>query len=439
MKKNEFNAKFREHAKQKLSPTNAERNLVSILYNEFQKVFNGNCIQIGSYPRFTATRPIHDLDILYILGNYDPQNVDPRAILKQLQEDIRTKFKNPTKYKYDIELQTHSIAVTFLENNKEIFFVDIVPSYISDCKNEFGDDTYWVPEIANVGYSKRNAYYQQLSENSSTVSWIKSDPRGYISLAQTVNQQSDDFRKVVKFLKTWKFECKKLYDDFKLKSFHIEQVIVGYFLRNPALDFFDAIFRFYLELEDIISKPQIKDRADDNKFIDDYVKELSRWKKEKILEARDDFMIKLEGFNSTSTVSALLSGGFYTRKCVAEQFLFDFGIPTFIDNTLSFMVDGYVRKKDGFRSGYWLSNNGDKVFRDLKIDFSLKTDNSNADLTKWKVRNSDGSSDPRGEITDNHTRYTPETSSFIGTHYVESYAIKNNTCVARHKRNVIIK
>lgn len=439
MKKSEFNVKFRGHAKQKLSPTDTEKNFVSVLYTEFQKMLEGKCIQIGSYPRFTATRPIHDLDILYIVGQYDPRGVDPTAVLKQLQDTLNKKFSNPTRYQYKISLQTHSVTVAFLEKGKEIFFVDIVPAYISDKKNEFGDETYWVPEIVNIGYSKRNDYYKKLAESHSPITWIRSDPKGYISVAQALNQKNVDFRKVVKFIKAWKFGCKSLDDDFKFKSFHIEQVVAGYFRKNINMELFDAVFKFFFEVPNIISRPQIADRADSSKFIDDYIKDISDNQKQKILEARDNFLIKLEKLNRTSLIEPLLAGAFYKRKSPDEKFIFDFSIPTFIDDSIDFMVDGYVRKKDGFRSGYWLSENGDEVFREMKIQFKLTRDDSDANLHKWKVRNSDDSGQPRGEITDNKTKNNPESTQFIGKHYVECNAIKNNVCIARHRRNVIIK
>ena len=161
--------------------------------------------------------------------------------------------------------------------------------------------------------------------------------------------------------------------------------------------------------------------------------------KQIILEARDNFLIKLERFNRTSLVEPLLVGAFYKRRGPDEKFIFDFGIPTLIEDTIEFMIDGFVKKVDGFRSGYWLSQHGDEVFRELKIQFKLIRDNSNADLRKWKVRNSDDSGQPRGEITDNKTKNNPESTKFIGKHYVECNAIKNNVCVARHRRNVIIK
>lgn len=81
MRKNELNKLFREHAKISLSPTDVERDLISRIYEAFKSAIGGNSILIGSYARFTATRPLHDIDILYIDGKFDPNNLNPQTIL----------------------------------------------------------------------------------------------------------------------------------------------------------------------------------------------------------------------------------------------------------------------------------------------------------------------------------------------------------------------
>ncbi len=67
MQKDELNAALRQFVKDKLTPTQEDRDFVSTVYDSFRQLLNDACIQIGSYPRFTAIRPLHDLDILYRL------------------------------------------------------------------------------------------------------------------------------------------------------------------------------------------------------------------------------------------------------------------------------------------------------------------------------------------------------------------------------------
>ncbi len=77
--------------------------------------------------------------------------------------------------------------------------------------------------------------------------------------------------------------------------------------------------------------------------------------------------------------------------------------------------------------------------RTSQIKFRVFTNNTTSDLVKWKVRNDNSSSEIRGEITDNKTHAVPESTAYVGRHYAECYAIKNNECVAKDRVNVIVK
>src|SRR3990167_6004112 len=147
MKKSELTSLLREYVKNNLSPTKIEQDLVTSLYAAFKSALGDGCLLIGSYARFTASRPLHDLDILVVGGRFDPNNLHPQTVLTELQDNIQRNFQNPTKYQTNISQQTHSITVSFFENGQEKFAVDIVPAYTSGSKNEYGDDVYWVPEI----------------------------------------------------------------------------------------------------------------------------------------------------------------------------------------------------------------------------------------------------------------------------------------------------
>lgn len=80
----------------------------------------------------------------------------------------------------------------------------------------------------------------------------------------------------------------------KLKSFHLEQVVTKYFQENRSQTIFDAIFDFFVNIPNILRPNQIPDRADHDKFIDDYIVKFSKEQIQKIIEARDDLLIKLE-------------------------------------------------------------------------------------------------------------------------------------------------
>jgi hypothetical protein len=439
MKKQDLNNLLRDYAKNNLSPTKEEQDLASNLYGAFKSAIGQNCFLAGSYARFTAIRPLHDLDIIVVAGKFDPNNLNPQAILSGLQRTIQSNFQNPTKYQMKILLQTHSITISFMENGTEKIAVDIVPALISGEKNEYRDDVYFVPEILNTGRRNRQALYESFTKIKKTESewWIKSDPKGYIKAAFDLDSQNSDFRKVAKFVKRWKHNCKEENEDFGLKSFHIEQVIFGIFKQNPRFDITDAIFKFFCDLPEIISRPQIQDRADQGKFIDEYLRDLTKLQKENIIEARDSFLIRLEYLSENPSVADLLAPGYHRRASSTEAYLFDYNIPTFIEKGSAFKIRGRVLPTSGGFREIILDAIG-LIERERKIEFRITGNAPAADIFKWKVKNDNKSKEPRGEITDHSTRNDPESSRYKGAHYVECYAIKSGVCIARARQNVIL-
>jgi hypothetical protein len=445
MEKDKFNKKLRECART-LSPKQNERDLIANIYQSLNDLFGvANCIQIGSYPRFTAITPVHDLDILYFLGDWNEISHDPATALQYLNSKLLTEYNNPTNYKIEVSLQTHSVTLVFKDNGEEIFSVDIVPAYIFS-KNEFDEDTYKVPEVIRKRHGKdRTEYYLKLFQEHKEMGWINSDPRGYIKIASEIDKSTGgEFRNTVKIIKSWRNNLVDEDHNLELKSFHLEQIITILFQRNQYLDIFDAIFKFFIELPHIVNNPyQISDRADDVKFIDDYLEEFTNEQKERIKSARDGFLIKLENIKESDYVGELLEIDFYVRK-PSEEFLFDSQIKTFIDNNLRFKIDGFVKPLAGFSSG-WLTQTS-QLQKGLtrgqgktrEIEFSIRNNTTSASEYRWKVKNDDRCEEPRGEITLNQTRNNPEKTAYVGEHYVECYAVSDNVCIAKSRVSVKI-
>jgi len=438
MKKNEFNELFRRYTKEKLTPTVAERELVSKIYNAVQDVLSErSCLQIGSYPRFTAISPPHDLDILYIIDAWPGKAPNPNHILLSLKESLNKAFRNPTSYAIAISAQTHSITIAFTQGKDEKFSVDIVPAYIVG-KNEFSQDTYMVPEILIKNHIARRMLYEEISSSPREMNWLKSDPRGYIEIAKQIDQANNDFRKTVKFIKAWKAAFKKQNEKFKLKSFHVEMVISKYFLEHAQLDFYDAVFEFFYSIPQIIVKSQFSDRGEPGRKIDEYIDKLTEDEKEMIIQARDNFLIKLENFTENNGVEQLFKVEFYERKSSVEKYLFDYKIPVLVEKEIKLGINGNVLQRTGGFREKLLDTLG-LIEIDRKIQFRLANQVPGIDLYKWKVKNDDSSIQPRGEITDHTTLHDPEHTKYKGRHYVECYAIKNGVCVAKARQNVELK
>lgn len=436
MKRTEFNEKLREHAR-KLSPTEKERALITAVYGSFNDLLgDDSCIQIGSYPRQTATTPVHDLDILYVAGDWHEDwptdSFTPSEAIADLKSRIENDFECPENCQVvSVDAQTHSVSVTLKCNGLE-FSIDVVPAYTIDT-NEFGDPTYRVPEVVKKkSHTDRASFYKQKSGAHESVGWIDSDPRGYISVASQVGE-NPDFRKAVKLVKHWKNNLEDEDGQLKLKSFHLEQVITQMFLANPDLELFDAIFGFFVDLPDtVLVANQIEDRANAGVYIDDYIAKFTAAQIEKIRQARDGLLIMLEEFDAEDSIEDLLSINFRKRRDVVEEYLFDQRIPMLVDEAIT--ISAWIQSggQDSRRLGaQGVIDNGYHLR--FEVSFPVQVD-----LYKWKVKNDDGSPQPRGEITDHQTKNAREHTKYRGRHYVDCYAIKNGVCIARARQNVVL-
>ncbi|WP_157070154.1 nucleotidyltransferase [Aureimonas frigidaquae] len=435
MRKQRISEKLRTFAKDHLSPTEADRRFVSRVYAAVCDVIGvNNALQIGSYPRFTAIRPLHDLDVLYILGDWNPLEHDPSSALRELERRLLDEFENPTSYRAMIELQTHSVTIRFLDGEDEVFAIDVVPAYRHG-RNDRGEDMYVVPEIARASRSERRRIRAAVARGEREMAWIRSDPRGYIAVARDMNATNSDFRKAVKIAKGWRAACKRQDASFALKSFHLEQAITRWLTRNPHADIFDMVFAVFCDLPDLIRYPQIPDRADPARKIDDYVRGITEQERRQILEARDGFLIALENLAERDPVIALLQAPRRRRASPNEAYLFDQRIPVFSEHDFSIIATA-LERQGSFRR-FILDMIG-RIPVDRAIEFRLGSDAPEADLFKWKVKNDDASAQPRGEITDHRTLQDPEHTKFRGHHHVECFAIRDGVCVGRTRQNVVL-
>jgi hypothetical protein len=421
MTRGELNAALRSHAKT-LSPTSDEQELISKIYNSINDLLGiSNCIQIGSYPRRTAITPLHDLDVLYILGRWDQNNHNPETTLKQLYSDILQKYSNPTQYRATVSLQTHSVTIEYKDSSDNpIFSVDIVPAYTFST-NEFGDPTYKVPEV--IKQKNHEVRHRVQWDPNQDEGWINSDPRGYITTATKVNAENSDFRKAVKIVKDWKNRLKDADETLKLKSFHLEQVITQMFQVNSNQDLFDAIFGFFVDLPDTIADAnQIPDRANADKYIDDYLAQLTPAQKAKIIASRDNVLIALEKIDPTTDIATVFEPKFSARN-PDEKFMFDHGIPVHIDRNNRKLAIAYdettPNRKERRRASRSHQPIGNKLY------FHIIDGIDDAMTYFWKVKNSDqlSSDKRRGEITKHRTLNHPETTAWSGTHLVECFAV----------------
>ena len=262
MEKIEIDKKIASHVYKNITPLKFQRKRIKKLYGEIKSFLGvNNCFQTGSYARHTSIRPVNDLDIFYILD--EPSSDDEISdFLRNLEEDINKNFKENCSEKFSTRIQTHSVKLEFDDG----FSIDLVPAVNTGITtNDLNTIVYKVPV-------------------ESTGDWVYSDPKGYRVVTKQTDENSERrFRRAVRFIKACRKSCKEVDDDFKLKSFHVEQILTESFTLNPDLLLVDSIKEFFEDVSANMINSRFVDRADNSVYIDSYVDDLNLNQRDKIV------------------------------------------------------------------------------------------------------------------------------------------------------------
>ncbi|MDB5162111.1 MAG: hypothetical protein JWM52_619 [Candidatus Saccharibacteria bacterium] len=276
MKDHEIDEAIKSYVRTHLSPTQDEIDYVNDKYKEIDNFLAGECFWAGSFARYTAIRPIHDLDVIWITEDEEIWD-DPETYMQQLAKDVAEQYENFSTVKPKVEVQTHSITLSF-DDIDGGFSIDIVPATPTRRKNDYGDPIFKVPEIIKYDHSRRASYYSKRSTEE--VKWIYTDPLGYIAHSVQLDKDTDgNYRKTAKFIKAWRHALKVTYgDEMKLKAFHLEQICVQEFVKNPNMTVYEAVRWCFSQMANYIrNAPLIEDAAykamGETKYIDNYLKD----------------------------------------------------------------------------------------------------------------------------------------------------------------------
>ncbi len=313
MNRNDINQIVVDFARNHLSPTQGERSLISTKYEELQSFLKGSTFQSGSYARFTSTTPVNDLDVIYVLPEtllaelkkrmlLESDRLDINDILNSLADKLQKDYANHAR----VKPQPHSVGIYF--GSDDDFSIDVVPAIPSE------NGMFKVPESSHLSIRRRRKLY----ESKPILKWIKSDPKGYIKDASSVDAYTKGyFRKTAKFVKKWKNRCKESNSNFRIKSFHLELIVTRLFQDNPALSCFDVVEQFFIALNQNIERPQIPDKADKNMFVDQYLAELTEGERSTILEFRIEalsYIKEMEAAQSEAKCLELIKGLLFATK-----------------------------------------------------------------------------------------------------------------------------
>jgi hypothetical protein len=375
-----------------------------------------NCLQVGSYGRYTGIDGISDLDMLYIMPpeQWSIYKNDQSGLLDKVREQI-TKVYPQTETKKDRNV----VVVTFSN-----YVIEIVPVF------ELKSGEFYYPDTYNGG------------------SWPKCNPRAELSSFKAKNdERNGNLRYLAKMVRAWRKR-----NNIVMSGFLIDTLCYKFLDKNTAFDqcgygSYDVLARdFFYFLE---NQP---DRAyylapGSNSQVTVY-KKFQRDAK----STREicDEAISARMVNQNSKVNQLLKQIFgrnfpnYTApvKATTEEFIeerYDQNLQFKIQLECEFEVDLMTK----LLSRMLASRERIKPQKTLKFTATNINIEGNFDL-KWKVLNkgelAEKQSEVRGQILDDDgSRSRTETSKFFGDHIVECYAIQNEIVIARDRIEVPIE
>lgn len=317
-----INQVINKYIREYLSPKQEQRDYISEKYEELRGFLKGSCFQSGSYARYTANDPVHDLDVIHPVVDTTIQD-NPSLVIDALYATLEEGYASSDTRIKKIYRQSHSVTIEFADAPEE-FSIDVVPAIEqSDELNEYNQPLYLVPEILRLSKHNRQERYEKSTE--APINWIKSDPRGYVKAASDLNEDNSDFRHTAKLLKAWRHACKMEYEDsFCLKSFHLEQIIFKHFIANAGALTMNAAIDCLGAVSDCLAEPRFPDRADPDRFIDEYVNDLTSEQRQLILRLQTEafeIIRKLPGCQNEQEVLDCLERLLVIRKQTSPAFM----------------------------------------------------------------------------------------------------------------------
>lgn len=390
------------------------RSITRALNREFRdsESNTANSKQVGSYGRMSGINGISDLDMLYLLPDTDWERFKDKQsyLLQVVRNAIRKVYKNT-----DIRGDGQVVVVKF----KDHVEFEVCPVFRQR------DGRYKYPDSNNGG------------------SWRKCNPDSELVAFKELNEtRKGHLRRLSKMVRAWKNR-----NDISMSGFLIDTLCYRFLQNNSdydtssfasfdqlSLDFFTYLenegepdfYRAFGSLSKIPVKSSFHNAAVSAREICEAAIEATtesgerkEWKK---LYGRP--------FPSQSTVqkaSAHSNGEQFIEDIYPDNPLYEIAIECEVKNeSITHKLSQLLGSSSPLNKGYNLNFRVD--YHDIPVPFDLK----------WKVKNEGGQAIKknclRGNILDDDGSLSrSESTTFEGDHYVECYAIVNNTIVARDR------
>jgi hypothetical protein len=389
--------------KQKQDAVTKYTAVAKLLHNEFYTSnYDGSTKRlIGSYGKKTNIRPPTDVDLLFKIDadTYDRYIDSPDDLLQRIRKVLSARYPTTDK----ISAWGKVVLVEFAEGKHNI---ELLPAFDID-------GVYQIPNTEAGG------------------TWESFDVKADIkSVADSDTATGGNTRKLIKILKRWRRNTPSLH----IKPYELEKLSVV-FLAQYELDgsgVSSMVRDFFKWLSSLVEDTQVSTaltraiKAVDYEVSGDIKGACSEWQ-------------KVFGKKIFPSYSASISKIFIlstAQPAPDEQYIEDM-FPVRIDSNYDVSIiskvtgSGYIPYSlPAFIAKYV------RLPRNLSIEFRAETTVPGNVMTYWKVRNFGNvaavKNELRGEITPGYSMGKKnESTSYLGTHYVECYVIKDGICVAK--------
>src|SRR3989344_1787980 len=370
----------------------------------------------GSYSRNTAIRPPKDVDFFIVLNDKKYGDLKPSELLNFLEKTLKEILPDITIFQ-----QTHSVTIEYDEE----FSIDVIPAF------EINSELYKIPHV---------------SENSD--SWLESNPKIHGEKLTEANDTTNGLLvPLVKLLKAWKRDkCSYV------KSFHLELLAIEIINNSDIESYTEGINLFFDNASNYLENSCIVDPANSDNLVDDY---LANDERENL-----KYLIKTEAVIAQNAVNLENDGK--TEESIKEWdkiFAFNpakkksltskqshekvLSYPENLQFGIKITSKLFNPTLGKYKENYY--SNSRKLPKGWKLRFYVDT-SSIPDPKKvfWQVVNTgqeaERAGDLRGEVLDDQgSNRRDEHTKYKGTHYVNCFVVKNNSCIAKSRFFVSIK
>lgn len=409
---------------------------ISKRYNEITKKLNktfretdsetANCLQVGSYGRYTGIKGISDLDMLYIMpaNKWEDYKNEPSKLLRKVRDVLQERY--PTT---DVKVDRLVVDVKFIN-----FMFEVQPVF----EEIDGDDVNYKYPDTKIGTYKITKPRQEQAE----VTTFK-------------NEHGDTHRLLCKMVRSWKNNV-----GVGLGGLLVDTLTHRFLSNHSEYDFagmskFDEMCRDFFEyLRNEVKHDHYQALGSGQ---DVKVKHPFRSKAKKAYDKAKDAVDEDNNSKRNDMWREIFGRQFpKASEGVAESRTFSSDTYSdheeFIENVYPVDIRYDLRldciiTRNGFREALLstLLDKGGRISRVRSLDFTINTDVLEPYEVKWKARNVGCEAEKRkclrGEIMDANRKgfVRHESADFLGPHYMEAYVIKNGIVVARDRIEVPIE